>query len=399
MTSSMKKWLRKLIKFAVCAGALLYLSTKVTLDDYVRLAESPQKKHLLISKTEVIHPGASLLIRDADTGAERKVSPGDLAEQTELKKDQRPIELGLKTVLRSADWSWASWALLVFAPIPAVMAWRLRTLLETQDIRITYRDALLLTVAGNFFNFAMPGTTGGDIYKAYHIAKRTHKRTEGVTVVILDRVVGLISFLLIAAGAILVATGSDVVGEFGQWVGYLLCVLIAAGVLFFSKRLRRLIRYDDWLEKLPFADRLKRIDETAFSFRYHYVRAAASLIVTVAAHFVLVTSIYFLARSLGIAPNLGRDSSALYLAILISTVVGYLFAAIPISIQGFGLLEAVFWKVLIDGQWSNASQMLALTLGARLVQVAWSLPGVIVPWLGLERPPEAAVEPQPTPTH
>ena len=393
MKSSAKKWLKGLIKFAVCAGALLYLSTKVTLEDYVRLADAPQEKHLLLSKTRVLHPDARLLILDADTGIQREVSPADLAKQVDLKKDQRPIELGLKTVLRSADWSWASWALLVFAPIPAVMAWRLRNLLETQDIHITYRDALLLTVAGNFFNFAMPGTTGGDIYKAYHIAKRTHKRTEGVTVVILDRVVGLLSFLLIAAGAIFAASGTDIVGQFGRWVGYLLCALIAAGLLFFSKRMRRLIHYDTWLEKLPFANKLKRIDETAFSFRYHYVRAASSLIVTVAAHFVLVTSIYFLARSLGISPNLGRDATALYLAVLISTVVGYLFAAIPISIQGFGLLEAVFWKVLVDGQWSNASQMLALTLGARLVQVVWSLPGVLVPWMGLERPPAAESAP------
>ena len=390
MKSSAIKWLKRLIKFAVCAGALLYLSTKVTLEDYVRLAEAPQRKHLLISESHGLESGASLLIRDADTGTEREVPSAALAKQADLKKDQRPIELGLKTVLRSADWSWATWALLVFAPIPGVMAWRLRNLLETQDIHISYRDALLLTVAGNFFNFAMPGTTGGDIYKAYHIAKRTHKRTEGVTVVILDRVVGLLSFLLIAAGAIFAARGTDIVGEFGRWVGYLLCALIAAGLLFFSKRLRRLIRYDAWLEKLPFADKLKRIDETAFSFRYHRVRAASSLVVTVAAHFVLVTSIYFLARSLGIAPNLGRDATELYLAILISAVVGYLFAAIPISIQGFGLLEAVFWKVLVDGQWSNASQMLALTLGARLVQIAWSLPGVLVPWLGLERPPESA---------
>ncbi len=33
------------------------------------------------------------------------------------------------------------------------------------------------------------------------------------------------------------------------------------------------------------------------------------------------------------------------------------------------------------------SEMLALTLGARLVQVVWALPGAIVPWLGFGRPP------------
>jgi hypothetical protein len=32
--------------------------------------------------------------------------------------------------------------------------------------------------------------------------------------------------------------------------------------------------------------------------------------------------------------------------------------------------------------------MLALTLGLRLVQIIWSLPGVVVPWLGFARPRE-----------
>ncbi|OQZ05808.1 MAG: hypothetical protein B6D36_08210, partial [Planctomycetes bacterium UTPLA1] len=47
-----------------------------------------------------------------------------------------------------------------------------------------------------------------------------------------------------------------------------------------------------------------------------------------------------------------------------------------------------FFKVLVEGGWSTSSQMLALTLGLRLVQIIWSLPGVVVPWLGFARPRE-----------
>ncbi|MFQ5429361.1 MAG: lysylphosphatidylglycerol synthase transmembrane domain-containing protein [Phycisphaerae bacterium] len=383
MSATIKKWISRLVKLAVCAGALAYLSTKVSLNDYVRLTEDPNKKHILLSQTD-----ETLRIRDADTGREREVPRAALADQaTQLKKDQRPIERGLKSIVREMDGSWAIWGLLTIGPVTFVISWRLKWLLETQDIRISYRDALLLTFAGNFFNFSMPGTTGGDLYKAYHIAKRTAKRTEGVTIVILDRVVGLISFLFIAAGAILAARGTDIVGRFGLWVGYVLIALILAGLLFFSRRLRRVIRYDRWLDRLPFAAMIRRIDETAFSFRRHRRTVAVSLAITVISHLFIVTSIYFLARGLGIHPNLGRGAGELYAAVLISTVVGYLFAAIPISIQGFGLLEAVFFKVLVEGQWAGASQMLALTLSARLIQIIWSLPGLAVPWLGLERPP------------
>lgn len=386
MPASTKKWISRLIKFAVCAGALWYLSSKVTLDDYVRLAESPDKRHLLLSEGAISETTVVLRIRDLDTGVEREVARAALAKQEELTPDQRPIELGLKTVVREGDWAWGRFALLVMGPVPFIIAVRLRWLLAAQEIALSYRDALLLTFAGNFFNFAMPGTTGGDIYKAYHITKRTRKRTEGITVVLLDRVVGLLSFLFIAAAAIFAARGTEVVGVFGRYVGYLLLALIVGGVLFFSRRLRRLIRYDRWLAKLPLADKIRRIDETAFSFRYHRWLAAVSLLITLISHGLIVTSIYFLARSLGIHPSAGRGAGDMFLAVLISTVVGYLFAAIPISVQGFGLLEAVFYKVMVGGLWCNPSQMLALTLGARLVQIVWSLPGVFVPWLGMERP-------------
>ncbi|MCG8407920.1 MAG: flippase-like domain-containing protein [Phycisphaerales bacterium] len=383
MNKSAKKWISRLVKFAVCAGALWYLSTKVSLDDYVRLAESPETKYRLVSQSE-----ETLRIRDVDGGHVREVSRHAVAKQEQLKKDQRPIELGLKTIVRTTNWSWTGWALLSFGPVTFILSWRLRLLLATQGIQISYVHTLLLTFAGNFFNFAMPGTTGGDLYKAYHIAKRTHKRTEGVTVVILDRAIGLISFLLIAVVAIGVAgvTGTTIIGTYGTWVGLTMVALMVGGMLFFSNRVRRWIRYDAWLGKLPFADKLKRIDETAFSFRYHRPQALISLGVTLLSHCFIVTCIYFLARGFGIHPNLGRGANELYMACTISTAVGFLFAAVPISVQGFGLLEAVFFKVMVEGQWSNASQMLALTLGARLVQIVWSLPGLLVPWLGMERP-------------
>ena len=394
MSVNTRKWSLRLLKIAVCAGALLYLSTKVTLNDYVRLADSPDREYVLVDETT-----DTLTIRDPDGDRTWPVPRSALARREQLPKDQRPIELGLKTIVRTADWSWARWALLVFAPVTFVIAWRLRFMLATQGIHIGYRDTLLLTFAGNFFNVAMPGTTGGDLYKAYHIAKRTDKRAEGVTIVVLDRVVGLISFLLIAAIAILAARGTDIIGAFGSWVGTLMLAMIVAGGLFFSNRFRRLVRYDKWLARLPFADKIRRIDETAFSFRHHRWQAVVCLAVTVVSHLVIVCSIYFLARSLGIHPNLGRSAEELCLAVLIATVVGYLIAAIPITYQGFGLMEAVYLKVLVDGQWANASQMLALTLSARLVQIIWSLPGVIVPWRGLERPTHAtSVKTDPAPS-
>lgn len=381
MKTRAKKWLINLLKLAVCVIAAWYLSTKVSLNDRVSLASEPDRVWSVLNETGT-GDDLAFEIRATDNGETRHVTLAELAGDT----PDRKIERGLKSVVARADWKWATWALIVFAPVTFIIAWRLRLLLDTQEIPIGYRDALLLTFAGNFFNFTLPGTTGGDIYKAYHIAKRTHKRTEGITLVLLDRVFGLISFLLLAVVTIFVARNTSVIGDFGEYVGYLMLALFVLGMLYFSERARHALRFDQLVGKLPFADKLRRIDATAFNLRRHRGESLVAITITVVSHFFLITSIYFLARSFGIDPQLDRGAGQLYIAILISAVVGYLFAAIPISFQGFGLFEAVFIKVLVQGGWCDMSAMLVLTLSARLLQILWSLPGVIVPWMGLERP-------------
>lgn len=387
MSASAKKWGIRLIKIAFCGGALWYLSTKVTLVDYIRFDPESTTRHRILNED-----GPRIIYLDAETGDERSWDASAQPNGADNALSPVRIERGLKTVVRNTDWSWSAWALVAFAPVTFIIAWRLRLLLATQDIPISFRDSLLLTFAGNFFNFAMPGSTGGDLYKAYHIAKRTDKRVQGVTVVIIDRVVGLLSFLLIAAVVLMFAGTTGRIGIYGQFVGYLTVALIAAGLLFFSRRVRNLLRYDKWLAILPFAEKVRRVDETMFSFRFHKFQAVAALVATFLSHVCLVTYIYFLARGFGIQAFGERTEVDLYFAVLLSSVVGYLFAAIPISFQGFGLLEAVFIRVMVQGEWCDYSTMLALTLSMRLVQIVWSLPGIIVPWLGMERPPESISE-------
>jgi uncharacterized protein (TIRG00374 family) len=379
MAPATKKWSLRFVKFAVCVGALWYLSDKVALQDHVRLGDSPGKQYILVGESD-----DTLRIRDPATGEQREVSmaatPGGL-EGSGLR-----IERGLRYVVGHTKWSWALWAFLAMGPATFVLAWRLRLLLSTQEISISRRDAILLTFAGGFFNFALPGVTGGDFYKAYHIARLTHKGAEGVAIVFLDRAFGLISFLLLAVGAIFVSSGMDLIGVYGRWVGYLMVAFMAACGLFFSRRFRQWIRYGDILRRLPFGDKLRRIDDTAFGLRHHPAKTVLALLVTIFFHFVFVFAVYCLARGLGISAGPGRTEGGLYLACLLAFIVGYLFAVVPISVQGFGIVEAVFIRVLVEGRWCSMNQMLALTLGIRILQIIWALPGVAAPWMGFHRP-------------
>jgi glycosyltransferase 2 family protein len=66
------------------------------------------------------------------------------------------------------------------------------------------RDAISLGLAGYFFNTFLPGSVGGDLWKAYAMSREQERRTVAVSTVIFDRLLGLwalVLFLAILGGA------------------------------------------------------------------------------------------------------------------------------------------------------------------------------------------------------
>ncbi len=388
MSPTTRRWLSRFVRLAVTVAAVAYLYTKVSWYDQVSLAEDPAKSFRMLSR-----PGENpMRLDDPETGRVFTAPHSQLASDAQMAPfKRRPVEPGLRNIVRRMNLKWALLAVVALAPTTIILGWRLRYLLAMQHIEMSLYEATLLTFAGNFFNFALPGTTGGDIYKAYHIARHAHRRTEGVTMVFLDRAIGLISFLLLAAVCILFSWRSSALGPLGKLVGVLMAALFVGSTIFFSKRFRRWIRYDALLSRLPMADRLRRVDQTAFSLRYHPRQTAIALLVTIVNHGLLALGVMYFARAVGMphptAAQPARSLAEFYLACMLSMTVGYVVAAVPISFQGFGLMETVYLRVLAAGGWGTSGQVIAVCLGTRLLQLIWSLPGIVVPWLGLRRPP------------
>ncbi len=101
------------------------------------------------------------------------------------------------------DWS-PHWILLMLggqllflgAYLLGIERWRI--LLRTHDIRLCWSRCFTLFFIGHFFNAFMLGATGGDLIKAYYAARETHHRkTEAVTTVFLDRLLGLVALVIL----------------------------------------------------------------------------------------------------------------------------------------------------------------------------------------------------------
>jgi len=84
-------------------------------------------------------------------------------------------------------------------------AWRWKLILAAHDIKITFWRTMNLYFIGQFFNAFMLGSVGGDLVKAVVVTKEfPHKKTEAVTTIFIDRMIGLLSLVSLASFIIII---------------------------------------------------------------------------------------------------------------------------------------------------------------------------------------------------
>jgi hypothetical protein len=272
-------------------------------------------------------------------------------------------------------------ALLMFAPVVPLGGIRFRIIMATQDVRLTTWEAIKLTYAGAFLNFALPGMTGGDLYKAYCVTRWTDKKTEAVTAVFIDRIIGLGALVLVGGGMSVIGWGLQLdVGWAAQTIGSLLIALIIGAALFFSHRFRRLVRYEAILSRLPFSSQLARIDRAVFILRNQRMRMILAFMVTMGLQSFVITSLILVAAALGM-------KTSPLVPYLIYLPLGNVIRAIPISLQGIGPMDGAYQLFFAEGGFGSAAQVQILALAVRLLDLIWALPGALVMLTGRELPP------------
>jgi uncharacterized protein (TIRG00374 family) len=365
-------WVLTSLRWGLCAVALAYLWFNVPIYDRVHMADGSRPR-LLEDR------GDQFRVR-FDNGEERVVAMSD----AKLINGRPEIEYGMPTVASQINLRFCILALLIFAPVPFMAAQRLVWMLAIQDVRLTPWEAIKLTFAGNFFNFALPGTTGGDLIKAYYITQYTHHKTEAVTTVFLDRVVGLLG--LMALATVMFAFSGPMV-QWDQTVYRSIAsglVLVWGGLtvgslIVFSQRLRNFFRLSAFASKLPAGQHLVRIGRATVAMRHHKGLLLSSLAITVALQALVVVSAWVMSLALGMVGG--------FVLYFICVPIGFLIAAIPISPpQAIGVMEAAYIQFFTPGGLNSTSQAFAFALAVRFIQLVWSLPGVLVPMLGAHVP-------------
>ena len=106
--------------------------------------------------------------------------------------DDSGEDVGLAAALqRPFDWRPFALAFAVTTASTLLTFFRWYILVRAQGLPFTPLSALRLGSIGFALSTFMPGSVGGDIIKAFAIAREQSRRTVGVATVILDRVIGL----------------------------------------------------------------------------------------------------------------------------------------------------------------------------------------------------------------
>lgn len=364
------------LRWGLCIAAVIFLYRAVSWYDTIRV-DGPTG------------PYVRLLEAAGDDGpfvVERNGQQQTLTREHVHYIDNLPdIHYGIAGVVRNLDYGLALFSILLFAPVPLMSSQRLKWMLRMQDVPLTLWSAVKLTYAGNFFNFALPGSTGGDLIKAYYLTKYTHRRTEAITTVFLDRVIGLIGLVLVAGIVIIMAWDPTEFGQIGKGLGLVVALLALGAGMILSGRLRKALGLSAIVSRLPGGEHLLRIGRTLTKMREHVGLTFASLIITVILQALVMVSVFFFAQALQMRGD--------YIHYLIYLPILFLVAALPIAPpQGVGVMEFFAVQFFSARLGNSVSQAFALALAIRLIQLIWAIPGVLVPLLGAHVPKASELE-------
>ena len=139
--------------------------------------------------------------------------------------------------LKMMNWRYFLLALAIHWTVVLIGTHRLQILLRAQEVSLSFWRTFKYNCIGYFFNLISLGSTGGDVIKSFYVSRETaSKKTESVTVVFLDRIMGMTAVLIIAAFAILATMWKD--DSFQQLLPAVLVLLFGAAtfvVVIFTK--------------------------------------------------------------------------------------------------------------------------------------------------------------------
>ncbi len=264
----------------------------------------------------------------------------------------------LWTAARSIQPGWFVAAILFNGICCALGVWRWQMILRALGLELKLARVNSIYFVGLFFNAFTFGSTGGDVIKAWYVASETHhQKTEAVTTVVLDRLIGLLALFALALGGLAFGYGRVFDDPRLRPVGWVMLAFIAGTI---AASLLGL-----WVRKLPAT--AQRVLDAYRVCATHPGLVVQTALLSVGVHVANILTFLCVGIGLGISAA-GVADYFVYLPIIIA------ISSIPVTISGFGVREALF-ALLFSKAGVAASTAVALSLLGYFAKLFWSVVG------------------------
>lgn len=249
----------------------------------------------------------------------------------------RSIDLtAFRERVTSMNPAWLALALIVYAAQQMIGVWRWDRLLRAQHIEVERKKLTESIWVSMFFNNFLPSNIGGDVVRITDTAREAGSKTLATTVVLVDRALGLTALLLVAAvGAfVLWLSGIYVPGSRWLWLASIGLVVAAIFVIAMPDFVGHLLAPLRALKRPWVTERAQRLEEAVMRFGKARRGVAGAFGGAIVVQLAIVAFYLLTAKGLSVPLPL------LLGAVLIPVSLAVQMA--PISINGFGVREAVF---------------------------------------------------------
>jgi uncharacterized protein (TIRG00374 family) len=284
---------------------------------------------------------------------------------------------GLRGACRESLRHWPLWLVSLLFTFFGLLVGALRwhVILRAAKLPLPWPKVFSIFFIGQFFNSFMLGACGGDLARAYYVARAwPGKRAEAATTALIDRAVGLLVLVVFSSAVIVYRFHLffDTIGN--RWMGYVMISFLGGAVALLTVLLRKNLfehwpLFQRWEQKTRLGSTFRRIYEALFLF-HHQPRA---LVVAVALSFLnmslLTLACLFIGLSLGVELRV-RDYFTVFPVITV-------LSSLPLTPGGLGVREGLFVE-LLNTLGVAASKALPLSLMTYLGGLIWSLLGGLI---------------------
>jgi uncharacterized protein (TIRG00374 family) len=271
----------------------------------------------------------------------------------------------------SADLRWIGLAIALVLADRTLMAYRWLVLLcvLTPGTRPSFGAVVRVFFVSTFVGTFLP-SVGGDLYRAYSLARLRVSGLESAASVLMDRVLGVLSILIMGVGALFVAHDLPLGRGVFITLGLAAAGCAVAAILVFSDRVEAIAQSQ--VSRLP-SSRAQRLAAGLLDAMRRYSRFHGELVnvlgVSIVVQALRILQAYCLGRALGIAAP-----PTVYFVLI---PIALLIMLLPITVNGLGTGQAAF--VALFGQIGVPSaQAFALSILFIALGVVGNLPGGVL---------------------